>query len=218
MDGIMARLACVPLLRGALIGASIPVVAAILGAPALGEAAPMKTFENAEFRYSVALPVGCRHEEGPGTLDAVCSPELDAAKSLEAAAAASLLLEVGVEPVPRDAGKAAADLAQGYDEASFKDELPEAVCGEADKARVKIDNVKQVLEEARVLYTAHVACPEIKFLGLGERDGIAQFLIMPGLRYRLLARAPKDDFEQHKASIDAFFASFKTLPAETRNQ
>ena len=35
--------------------------------------ADTKTFENAEFRYSVALPAGCRHEEGPGTLDAVCS-------------------------------------------------------------------------------------------------------------------------------------------------
>jgi hypothetical protein len=218
MEGVMARFAGVGLLRAALIVGSIPVVAGVLGAPALGEAAPTKTFENAEFRYSVALPVGCRHEEGPGTLDAVCSPELDAEKSLEAAATASLLLEVGVEPAPQDAGKAAADLAQGYDAASFKDELPEAVCGETDKARVRIDNIKQVLEEARVIYTANVACPEIKFLGLGERDGIAEFLIMPGLRYRLVARAPKDDFEQNKASIDAFFASFKTLPAETRNQ
>jgi hypothetical protein len=218
MDGIMARLACVPLLWRTFIGAGIPLGAGLLGAPALGEAAPTKTFENTEFRYSVALPLGCRHEEGPGTLDAVCSPELDAAKSLEAAAAASLLLEVGVEPVPQDVGKGAADLAKGYDEASFKDELPEAICGEADKTRVKIDNVKQVLEAARVLYTATVACPEIKFLGLGEREGIAQYLILPGFRFRLLARAPKEDFDQNRASIDAFFASFKTLPAGTSNQ
>jgi hypothetical protein len=166
----------------------------------------------------VALPLGCRHEEGPGTLDAVCSSELDAAKSVEAPAAASLLLEVDVEAVPQDADKGPGDLAQGFSEANFKDELPEAVCGEADKARVRIDNVKQVLDRTRVMYTASVACPEVKFLGLGERDGIAEFLITPGLRYRLLARAPKDDFDQNRASIDAFFASFKTLPADTRNQ
>jgi len=195
-----------------LAGVSVPSL------PAFGEAAPTKTFENPLFRYSVALPLGCRHEEGPGTLDAICSPELDAAKSVEAPAAASLLLEVGVEPVPQDANKAPADLAQGYSQANFTDELPEAVCGEADKARVHIDNVKQLLDGPRVVYTATVACPEIKFLGLGERDGIARFLITPGLRYRLLARAPKEDFDQNRESIDAFFASFKTLPPETSRQ
>jgi hypothetical protein len=185
---------------------------------ALGEAVPTKTFDSTEFHYSVALPSGCRHEQGPGTLDAVCSPELDAAKSLDAPATASLLLEVDVEPVPQDAGKAAADLAQHYDEARFRDELPEAVCGETDRARVKIDNVKHILDGARVMYTANISCPEIKFLGLGERNGVAQFLITPGLRYRLLARAPKEEFDQNKATIDAFFASFKTSPGETRNQ
>jgi len=213
MDGIIVRIARNRLLRTAL-AAGIPLVAG----PALSEAARTKTFENSEFRYSVALPAGCRHDEGPGTLDAVCSPEFDAEKSLEAAAAASLLLEVDAERVPQDAGTAAADLAERYGEANFKDELPEAMCGEADKARVRIDNIKRVFDGSRVIYTASVACPEIRFLGLGERDGIAQFLITPGLRYRLLARAPKDDFGQNRASIEAFFASFKTLPAETRNQ
>jgi hypothetical protein len=213
MAAIIVRIARNRLLRTAVV-AVIPLVAG----PAPSEAAPAKTFENSEFRYSVALPAGCRHEEGPGTLDAVCSPEFDAEKSLEAAAAASLLLEVDAERVPQDAGTAAADLAERYGEANFRDELPEAMCGEADKARVKIDNIKRVFDGSRVIYTARVACPEIRFLGLGERDGIAQFLITPGLRYRLLARAPKDDFDQNKASIEAFFASFKTLPAETRNQ
>ena len=214
MEGKVTSLPRARLLRAAFLGG-------ILSLPAggvLGEAAPTKTFENSQFRFSVALPVGCRHEEGPGTLDAVCSAELDATKSVEASAAASLLLEVDVEAVPQDADKGPGDLAQGFSEANFKDELPEAVCGEADKARVRIDNVKRVLDRTRVMYTASIACPEIKFLGLGERDGIAQFLITPGLRYRLLARAPKDDFDQNRASIDAFFASFKTLPADTRNQ
>jgi hypothetical protein len=199
-------------------GAGLAVLAGLGIGPAAAQTPATKTFENAQFRYSVALPAGCRHEEGPGTLDAVCSPELDAEKSAEASAAASLLLEVDAEAVPDDAGKSPADLAQRYSEANFKDELPEAVCGEADKSRVKIGNVKQVLQEARVVYTADVGCPEIKFLGLGERGGVAQFLITPGLRYRLMARALKEDFEQNKASIDAFFTSFRTLPADTKNQ
>jgi hypothetical protein len=214
MEGNVTSFPGARLLQAALLGGTL----SLLGGGALGEAAPTKTFENSQFHFSVALPLGCRHEEGPGTLDAICSSELDADKSVEAPATASLLLEVDVEPVPQDADKGPGDLAQGFSEANFKDELPEAVCGEADKARVRIDNVKQVLDRTRVMYTASIACPEIKFLGLGERDGIVQFLITPGLRYRLLARAPKDDFDQNRASIDAFFASFKTLPAATRSQ
>jgi hypothetical protein len=213
MNAAWAKFSHMRLIELALL-AGLPALAS----SALGEAVPTKTFDSAEFHYSVALPSGCRHEEGPGTLDAVCSPELDAAKSLDAPATASLLLEVDVEPVPQDAGKAAADLAQRYDETRFRDELPEAVCGEADRARVKIDNVKRIFDAARVMYTANVSCPEIKFLGLGERDGVAQFLITPGLRYRLLARAPKEEFDQNKATIDAFFASFKMSPGETSNQ
>lgn len=170
-------------------------------------------FENSKFRYSVALPTGCRHEEGPGTLDAVCSNELDPEKSARASAAASLVLEVNAETVPSDDGKPAPDLAQSYGEAQFKEELPEAVCGEPDRARVKIEGAKQVLENQRVVYTADVVCPEIRFLGLGERRATVRFVITPGVRYRVMARAPKDDFEQRKDSIDAFFSSFRVLPA-----
>jgi hypothetical protein len=188
---------------------------AALAPPALAEAGS-KTFENPQFQYSVALPSGCRHEEGPGTLDAVCSPELDAEKSADAAAAASLIFEVGAEPVPEDAGKSPTDLAQRYSEANFKDELPEAICGEADKARVKIGNIRRLLDDQRVVYTADVACPEIRFLGLGERDGAAKFVITPGVRYRLLARALKEDFDLNKSSVDAFFASFHTKPVDLK--
>ena len=193
----------------------LAALAVLLGAlPASAEPpAATKDFENATFRYTVALPVGCRHEEGPGTLDAICSPELDAEKSVTASAAASVVLEVSAEPVAEDAGKAPADLAQRYGEAQFKEELPEAICGESERSRVKIANVKQVLEDARVAYTADVVCPEIKFLGLGERHAAVRVLITPGLRYRLMARALKEDFEQRKPSIDAFLASFRVLPA-----
>jgi hypothetical protein len=188
---------------------SIALTASLALAQSTGET---KAFESSEFHYSVALPAGCRHEEGPGTLDAVCSTELDPEKSAMANAASALVLEVGVEPVPDDAGKAPADLAQRYDEAQFKAELPEAICGEGDRARVKIENTKQVFAETRVVYTADVGCPEIKFLGLGERRAMVQFLVTPGLRYRLMARAPKEDFEQRKAAVDAFFASFRIVP------
>ena len=175
---------------------------------------PTKLFESSEFHYAVALPDGCRHDQGPGTIDAICSPELDAAKSAEASAAASLILEVGAEVVEQDAGKPVETLAQAYGESAFKDELPESICGESDKARVKIENVKQSLEAGQIVYTADVACPEIKFLGLGERRAVARFLITPGLRYRLMARAQTGDFEQNKPAIDAFLASFRVLPAD----
>jgi hypothetical protein len=171
-----------------------------------------KTFEIAEFRYSVELPKGCRHDEGPGTLDAICSSDLDPEKSAAASAAVARLLEVGVESVPADAGAPPADLAQRYGETQFKEELAEAICGESDRAKVKIENAKQVLQEARVMYTAGVTCPEIKFLGLGERRALVQFVIAPGLRYRLMARAQTEDFEKRKEVVDAFFASFRILP------
>ena len=150
---------------------------------AIAQSAPdTKAFESGEYRYSVALPAGCRHDEGPVTLDAICSGELDPEKSAMASAASALVLEVAVERVADDAGKSPADLAQLYDEAQFKAELPEAVCGEPDRARVKVENAKQVLEEARVVYTADVACPEIKFLGLGERRAMVRFQVTPGTR------------------------------------
>ena len=77
---------------------------------------------------------------------------------------------------------------------------------------MKIENVKQVLEEARVAYTADVLCSEVKFLGLGERRAAVKFVVTPGVRYRLLVRAPQGEYEQHKHLIEAFFASFRVLP------
>jgi len=191
----------------------LALVAALAAGIAAAEAGQdTKIFEVAELRYSVELPNGCRHDEGPGTLDAICSPDLDPEKSAAASAAMALVLEVAVEPVPADAGAQPAELAQRYGEAQFKEELAEAICGESDRAKVKIDNPKQVLEAARVVYTAGVTCPEIKFLGLGERRAMVQFVIAPGLRYRLMARALTEDFEKRKEAVDAFFASFRILP------
>jgi hypothetical protein len=188
------------------------MVALFGGAATALAADDTRTFESAKFHYSVALPKGCRHDEGPGTLDAVCSADLDPEKSASASAASALVLEVGVELVPADAAATAADLAQRYDEAKFKEELPEAVCGESDKGKVKVSDAKQDLEGARVTYTAGVLCPEIKFLGLGERSALVRVLITPGVRYRLMSRAQKEEFEKHKEMVDAFFASFRILP------
>jgi hypothetical protein len=195
------------------LGGLVVLIAALATGIAGAEAAQDTTmFEVAEYRYSVELPKGCRHDEGPGTLDAICSPDLDAEKSAAASAAVALVLEVGVESVPADAGVLPAELAQRYSQTQFKEELAEAICGESDRAKVKIDNPKQVLEAARVVYTAGVTCPEIKFLGLGERRAMVQFVIAPGLRYRLMARALAEDFEKRKEAVDAFFASFRILP------
>jgi hypothetical protein len=198
--------------KGSSAGGLALVAALAAGIATAAAGQDTKIFEVADLRYSVELPNGCRHDEGPGTLDAICSPDLDPEKSAAASAAMALVLEVGVESVPADAGAQPAELAQRYDEAQFKEELAEAICGESDRAKVKIDNPKQVLEAARVVYTAGVTCPEIKFLGLGERRAMVQFVIAPGLRYRLMARALTEDFEKRKEAVDAFFASFRILP------
>jgi hypothetical protein len=201
--------------RCALLGTAAGLVAFILTPLAAQQpSSSMLTLESsAPHRYTVNVPSGCRQEEGPGTIDAICSVEFDADKSAEASAAASLVFEVGAETVADDAGKAVPALAAGYGEEAFKGELPEAVCGEADRTRVKIENVKQVLEEGRVAYTAEVLCSEVKFLGLGERRAAVKFVVTPGVRYRLLARAPQGEYEQHRQLIEAFLASFRVLPA-----
>ena len=64
------------------------------------------------------------------------------------------------------------------------------------------------------MYTADVACAEIKFLGLGERRATVQFLITPGLRYRLMARAQTRGLpSSSKAAVDAFFCAAFRMPA-----
>jgi hypothetical protein len=196
--------------------AALVAAATVCALPALAQSTtvPTTAFENAKFQYSVSMPSGCRHDQGPGTLDAVCSTKFDAQESATASAASSLVLEVSAQTVAEDVAKAPAELAQSFTEAQFKAELPEAVCGEADRDRVKIDNVRQVLEDDRVVYRADVVCPEIRFLWLEERQASVEYVITPSSRYRLMARAPKEEFEQRKAAIDAFLASFHLTSAK----
>jgi hypothetical protein len=169
--------------------------------------------EGRSHRYSVTLPGGCRHEQGPGTIDAVCSPDFDPEKSPVANAASALVLAVAAEPLDSAGDKSIAGLLQRYSEAGFKEELPEAVCGESDRARVKIENLSQSVEGRQLVYTADVVCAEIRFLQIGARRAAVRHLIGPDTIYRLVARAPEEVFEKHRAIIDAFFASFRLTPA-----
>ena len=190
------------------------ILVALATAPTGAQAPPeTRGFTNKQFRYEVALPVGCRHEEGPGTIDAVCAADFDAERSAVVSNAGALVLAVGAEVVAADAGKTLAELRQRYGEAGFKEELPEAICGETDRGRVKISNFKETLEDARIVYTADVVCAEIKFLQIGERRAAVRYFIAPDVRYRLVARAPTEDFDKQRETIDAFFASFRLLPA-----
>jgi hypothetical protein len=179
---------------------------------------PTKTFTNEAAHYSVALPEGCRHDEGPGTLDAVCAPDFDPERSARANSASALVMQVSAEIIPEDAGRTAADLATTYAEKSFREELPQAVCGESDAARVRVENLKQAIEENRVVYTADVICAEVSFLQIPERRATVRFLIGPNGRYRLVARGPIEDFEKNKQAIGAFFESFRVLPPGSKGQ
>ena len=216
--------ACVrrSLTRSVLAGVLAVGMAALLVAPtarvAAQASAATKTFANERYHYAVALPAGCRHEEGPGTVDAVCAADFDPERSAQANSATALVMEVGAEIVADDAGRTASDLAQRYDEAAFRQEVPQAVCGESDTSRARINNVKQTLEEARVAYSADVICAEVRFLQIAERRASVRYLIAPEARYRLVARAPIEEFEKQKPAIEAFFESFRVLPAGKQNQ
>jgi hypothetical protein len=162
-------------------------------------------FESKHYSFSVLLPDGCRHEEGPGTIDAICSPDLDPQKSATAGQAGALVLSiVATEEV--DTTDAAVQVRLG--EAAFRDDLAESVCGESDRSRAKIENVKQYQETGVLVRSADVVCAEVRFLRLDKRRAsVAQVIGRRGV-FRLMARAPVDDFEKHRGLVDAFFESF----------
>jgi hypothetical protein len=193
----------------------IPLLLALAAGPgAAQQALETTTFESNQLRYAVALPSGCRHEEGPGTVDAICAADLDPEKSAAASNATALVLGVAAEALAADGDTSVDGLRQRHGEAGFKEELPEAVCGEADKARVKIEGFKEAVEEGRLVYAAEVVCAPIKFLQIGERRAAVRQVVAPDIRYRLAARAPAEDFGKQRPVIDAFLASFRALPAD----
>jgi hypothetical protein len=182
-----------------------------LNAQSQGEAA---TYEGNPHRYTISLPTGCRHETGPGTIDAICAPDFDAEKSAVARSATALLLAVAAESLDGAGSAGVAALLERYTEAGFREELPEAVCGEQDKARVKIENLSQSEEGSSLVYTADVVCAEIKFLQIAARRARVRHVIGPDAVYRLVARAPVEEFERQRGTIDAFFASFRLAGIE----
>jgi hypothetical protein len=119
--------------------------------------------------------------------------------------------------VPDDAGKTADMLAKRYALEAFRQDVPETVCGESDAALVQLENVRQLTETDRVIYRANVICRPIGFLGLAQRHADVRYVVTAGLRYRLMARAPQEDFKRVQQSIAAFFQSFRVLPAEKKS-
>ncbi|HEY1244946.1 MAG TPA: hypothetical protein VGF29_08950 [Hyphomicrobiaceae bacterium] len=193
----------------------VPGLTALAAPPATAQAAAETTpFESREFHYAVALPAGCRHEEGPGTVDTICAPDFDPAKSARASRAAALVLSVAAEPTGGEGDASIGALQERYSEAAFKEELPEAVCGESDKTRVKIENFSEIVDGPRLVYTAEVVCAPVRFLQIGERRAAVRYVLAPDLRYRLTARAQEEDFDKQRGTIDAFLASFRVLPGE----
>jgi uncharacterized low-complexity protein len=192
----------------------IPLLLVLAVSPGAAQQAPeTTTFESDQLRYAVSLPSGCRREEGPGTVDAICAADFDSEQSAAATNATALVLGVAAEALAPEGDASVDGLRQRHGEAAFREELPEAVCGESDKARVKVDGFKESVDEGRLVYTANVVCAPVKFLQIGERRAVVRDVMTPDMRYRLVARAPKEYFEKQRATIDGFFASFRTFSA-----
>jgi hypothetical protein len=192
-----------------------PLLLVLAAGPGTAQQAPeTTTFASRQFRYAVALPSGCRHEEGPGTVDAVCAVDFDAEKSASASNATALVLGVAAEALAPEGDTSVDGLRQRHGEAEFREELAEAVCGESDKARVKVEGFKESVEGDRLVYAANVTCSPVKFLRIAERRAAVRHVIGPDIRYRLMARALAEDFDKQRVAIDAFFASFRPLAAE----
>jgi hypothetical protein len=184
---------------------------AIFMSPAFGQRSvgEVTTLASARYHFTVAIPSECRHEEGPGTIDALCPPDAEPnGTGTEGRRLSALVLQVSAQTVPEDAGKSARELADRYTEAMFKEELPGAVCGESDNTRAKLQNVRAEQEETRVVYAADIVCSSVRFLQVPERTASVRYILDPAGRYRLVARAASNDFQKEMPKIEAFFASF----------
>jgi hypothetical protein len=209
---------------GATLPAATGLVLLALGSP-LAAQAPRETvtftgetlsFENADYRFTVTFPRGCRYEEGPGTVDAICAPDFDEEKSATVEKAGALVLSFAYELVDT----ASAGNAPRFSATAFKDDLPESVCGESDKARARIENLKYREEAGFLVQQADVVCSEVKFLQIGERRATVAQTIAPRGVFRLTARAPTEDFQKEAAAVgvlfSSFFQSFTVLRPEKR--
>ena len=161
-----------------------------------------------------AIPAHCIVQNGPGTAEAICDPDASAPTeaSQVASSVAALYFEVTLDQA-RDAGGASAvSLAQSYAFADFQKELPGAVCGEERVSRIRIENPQRQMENGRIVYSAIVTCPEVRFLGLGPRRAVVRYIFSNATRLTTIARALTEDFERSKPMIDAFHASVALQP------
>jgi hypothetical protein len=178
----------------------ISIMALVTGSAAAS--GPDVRVEVPELKFAVALPAACRHLTGPGTVEAVCAPDLDPSRRGDVQTAAAILLEVEAEEAPVDA--------PAYSETAFRQELPETVCGESDPARVTLSDVASVSDGARRIWSARVVCAPVPFLQLGERQAQARTIVAGPFRYRLTARWPTADADAARAVAERFLRSFET--------
>ena len=167
-----------------------------------------------EATVTFAIPAHCSVQYGPGTAEAVCDPDAfaSAEASQVASSVAALYFEVTLDQ-SRDAGGAATvSLAPSYAFADFQKELPGAVCGEERVSRIRIENPLRQVENGRIVYSAIVTCPEVRFLGLGPRRAVVRYIFSDGARLTTMARSLTEDFERSKSMIDAFHASVALQP------
>lgn len=164
---------------------------------------------------SFEIPAHCSVREGPGTAEAVCHPDGSAEASQSASRVASLFFEVTLESRREAVDASTVSLAQTYAFADFQKELPAFVCGEERVSRIRMENPQRRVEDGRVVYSAVVTCPEVRFMGLGPRRAVVRYFFDGGTRVTTMARALVDDFERVKPLIDTFHASV-TLHTERK--
>jgi hypothetical protein len=179
-------------------------------APPAAQAVSLKTFAEPQVGFEIAMPQMCRHVVSPGTIEAVCAPDLDAAKSSTQPAADGWLFEIDYEVTPKDA--------PAYSLTALAAEAPQMVCGESDATAVRISDTRELSGSDRMTYAARVICPALSFLGLPERTAMARVVVAGEKRFRLIARTPSADAGRAEAAAQAFLASFKlTTPPASRN-
>jgi hypothetical protein len=182
-------------------GPAIVVIATLFAGGDAAAANTVETYTLPDLNASVSLPGICRHEIGTQTIDAVCAPDAGGEPPAMLAVAAALVLEVDGERLPPDAAP--------YDEAEFRVDVAQSVCGEPDPARVAIEDFRISPDRDRRTFTARIRCPEIGFLQLDERLAHVRYVMTPTNRYRLMARGPAEHWPKSAQLRDDFFASFK---------
>jgi hypothetical protein len=195
---------------GAMLGLSL--AGAAMSTPA--RSAELRLTDGAA-TVSVDIPGHCSTREGPGTAEAVCDPDGSAEVSVSASRVAALFFEITLESQRGAAGPSTVSLAQTYAFADFQKELPASVCGEERVSRIRIEQPQRQIEEGRVVFSAVVTCPEVRFIGLGPRRALVRYFFEDGTRVTTMARSLLEDFERVRPAIDSFFASV-TLHTERK--